>query len=114
MIAEETGDGSAWAVTYRGLTSTTKEDVHVIEQTAPLWLLDFLLGNRVQLRDPVKIVSLHFYSRGGSSSMLDSLLCYSRGRTPRQLDWLNFRTRTSLTSFSHRAALTCIIIAMPD
>lgn len=57
MIAEETGDGSAWAVTYRGLTGTTKEDVHFIEHVAPLWLLDFLLGNRVLLRDPVKIVS---------------------------------------------------------
>lgn len=55
IISEETSD--AWAVKYRGLVSTSYEDMSVLEQKAPLWLLDFLLGNRVHLRDPAKVVS---------------------------------------------------------
>ncbi|KAM0745659.1 WD40 repeat-like protein [Meredithblackwellia eburnea MCA 4105] len=55
LISEETPDASAWAVTYRGLIGTAREDVHVLEQKAPFWLLDFLLGNRIVAKDPVKI-----------------------------------------------------------
>ncbi|KAK4699804.1 WD repeat-containing protein 48, partial [Phenoliferia sp. Uapishka_3] len=55
LISEETPDASAWGVTYRGIIGTSSEDVHVLEQKAPFWLLDFLLGNRVPAKDPVKI-----------------------------------------------------------
>lgn len=58
IISEETSD--AWAVKYRGLVGTSYEDMSVLEQKAPLWLLDFLLGNRVNLRDPAKVVSGSF------------------------------------------------------
>ncbi|GAA5905207.1 uncharacterized protein JCM6883_006320 [Sporobolomyces salmoneus] len=53
IISEETSD--AWAVKYRGLVGTSYEDMAVLEQNAPLWLLDFLLGNRVNCRDPAKV-----------------------------------------------------------
>lgn len=55
IISEETGD--AWSVKYRGLVGTSYEDVPVLEQNAPLWLLDFLLGNRTVQKEPVKVVS---------------------------------------------------------
>jgi WD repeat-containing protein 48 len=57
IISEETADASAWTVTYRGLVGTTREDMKVLEDKAPLWLLECLLGNRLPLRDPVKVVS---------------------------------------------------------
>lgn len=57
IISEETDDASAWAVTYRGLVGTSREDLAVLEQKVPYWLLDFLLGDRVPLKDPMKIVS---------------------------------------------------------
>lgn len=56
LISEETEDAAAWAVTYRGLVGTGREDLHVLEQKSPLWLMDFLLRNQVVIKDPVKIV----------------------------------------------------------
>lgn len=56
-ISEEKDQGAAWQVTYRGLVGTGRADLGVLEQKAPLWLMDFLLGNRVLTREPVKIVS---------------------------------------------------------
>ncbi|BGP04746.1 hypothetical protein JCM10049v2_000548 [Rhodotorula toruloides] len=53
IISEETGD--AWSVKYRGLVGTSYEDMGVLEQKAPLWLLDFLLGNRIPAKEPVKV-----------------------------------------------------------
>ncbi|GAA5883735.1 hypothetical protein JCM3774_001666 [Rhodotorula dairenensis] len=53
IISEETGD--AWSVKYRGLVGTSYEDMPVLEQNAPLWLLDFLLGNRTLQKEPVKV-----------------------------------------------------------
>ncbi|BGP12717.1 hypothetical protein JCM10213_008855 [Rhodosporidiobolus nylandii] len=53
IISEEAGD--AWSVKYRGLVGTTYEDMSVLEQKAPLWLLDFLLGNRVHLKEAAKV-----------------------------------------------------------
>ncbi|GAA6023731.1 hypothetical protein JCM10207_000238 [Rhodosporidiobolus poonsookiae] len=53
IISEELGD--AWSVKYRGLVGTSYEDRAVLEQNAPLWLLDFLLGNRTFVKDPVKV-----------------------------------------------------------
>lgn len=57
IISEETDDASAWAVTYRGLVGTGREDLPVLEQKAPFWLLDFLLGDRLPQKDAIKIVS---------------------------------------------------------
>lgn len=70
LISEETADASAWAVTYRGLVGTGRDDVHVLEQKAPFWLLDFLLGARVPLKEPVKVVSLACGSFCGGSKLV--------------------------------------------
>lgn len=52
----------------RGIIGTNSEDVHVLEQKAPFWLLEFLLGNRVPAKEPVKIVSCHARHQGGFGS----------------------------------------------
>jgi len=72
IISEETSD--AWAVKYRGLVGTSYEDMSVLEQKAPLWLLDFLLGNRVNLRDPPKVVSLSIALSSSAQAYPDSTL----------------------------------------
>ncbi|GAA5850251.1 hypothetical protein JCM8547_001061 [Rhodosporidiobolus lusitaniae] len=53
IISEEAGD--AWSVKYRGLVGTSYEDMSVLEQKMPFWLLDFLLGNRIFVKEPTKI-----------------------------------------------------------
>ncbi|GAA6032860.1 hypothetical protein JCM8097_000833 [Rhodosporidiobolus ruineniae] len=53
IISEEAGD--AWSVKYRGLVGTSFEDMAVLEQKAPFWLLDFLLGNRILMKEPPKV-----------------------------------------------------------
>ncbi|BGP44760.1 hypothetical protein JCM10450v2_000574 [Rhodotorula kratochvilovae] len=53
ILSEETGD--AWSVKYRGLVGTSYEDMRVLEQKAPFWLLDFLLGNRTHAKEAVKV-----------------------------------------------------------
>ncbi|SCV71380.1 BQ2448_2968 [Microbotryum intermedium] len=55
IISEGGFDSSASSVIYRGLVGTGREDLSVLEQKAPLWLLDFLLGNRVLIKEPVKL-----------------------------------------------------------
>ena len=57
MISEETSDGAAWSVSYRGMVGTGREDLAVLEQKAPQWVLEFVLGNRVISKEPPKIVS---------------------------------------------------------
>lgn len=56
IISEEKDQGAAWAVTYRGLVGTGHADLGALEQKAPMWLLDFLLGNRITSKEPTKIV----------------------------------------------------------
>ncbi|GAA5835256.1 hypothetical protein JCM11251_006661 [Rhodosporidiobolus azoricus] len=53
IISEEAGD--TWSVIYRGLVGTAYADLAILEQKSPLWLLDFLLGNRILLKEPVKV-----------------------------------------------------------
>lgn len=42
---------------WRGLVGTGRSDMHVIEEKAPQWLLDFLVGNRIPNKEAVKVVS---------------------------------------------------------
>ncbi|GJN91586.1 hypothetical protein Rhopal_004609-T1 [Rhodotorula paludigena] len=53
IISEEMGD--AWTVKYRGLVGTSYDDMSVLEQKAPRWLLEFLLGNRTPFKEPAKV-----------------------------------------------------------
>ncbi|GAA5922447.1 uncharacterized protein JCM15063_003305 [Sporobolomyces koalae] len=70
IISEETSD--TWAVRYRGLVGTSYEDMSVLEQKAPLWLLDLLLGNRVNMREPAKVsFVLHPWKQEGQQSLPD-------------------------------------------
>ncbi|KAM0793263.1 hypothetical protein ACM66B_000725 [Microbotryomycetes sp. NB124-2] len=64
-ISEEKDQGAAWQVTYRGLVGTGRADLSALEQKAPMWLMDFLLGNRVLTREPVKLSFLIHPWRGG-------------------------------------------------
>lgn len=52
---EESRDAGAWAVIYRGATSSTGEDVEALEMALPVWVLEFLLSGRAALKDPVKM-----------------------------------------------------------
>ncbi|KAK4058019.1 hypothetical protein OIO90_000758 [Microbotryomycetes sp. JL221] len=63
-ISEEKDQGAAWQVTYRGLVGTGRADLSALEQKAPLWLMDFLLGNRVLTREPIKVSFLIHAWRG--------------------------------------------------
>ncbi|GAA5958591.1 hypothetical protein JCM21900_003989 [Sporobolomyces salmonicolor] len=71
IISEETAD--AWAVKYRGLIGTSYEDMSVLEQKAPLWLLEFLLGNRTFVKDPVKVSFVLQPWKDGSHQSLPEL-----------------------------------------
>ena len=55
ILSESSADAGSWEVIYRGLVRSTSDDVAVLEDRGPVWLLDFLLGNRVVARDPVKL-----------------------------------------------------------
>jgi len=45
IIAEEATSG--WTTLYRGQVSSTGADMHVLEDVMPMWLLEYLLVNRV-------------------------------------------------------------------
>jgi hypothetical protein len=70
IISEEADD--TWSVRYRGLVGTSYEDMAVLEQKSPFWLLDFLLGNRTSVKEPPKVV--RFLLR---YSPIDSVLTFS-------------------------------------
>ncbi|KAL7410603.1 hypothetical protein BDY24DRAFT_417926 [Mrakia frigida] len=55
FVDEESRDAGAWAVIYRGATSSTGEDVEALEMALPVWVLEFLLSGRAALKDPVKM-----------------------------------------------------------
>ncbi|KAK4054919.1 hypothetical protein OIV83_000843 [Microbotryomycetes sp. JL201] len=67
-ISEEKDQGSAWQVTYRGLVGTGRADLTALEQSAPMWLMDYLLGNRVLSREPVKVSFLIHPWRGDNTA----------------------------------------------
>ncbi|TKY87658.1 hypothetical protein EX895_003239 [Sporisorium graminicola] len=55
IISQSSADAGSWEAVYRGLVSCTGDDTEVLEQTAPMWLLDCLLNNHVVSREPVKL-----------------------------------------------------------
>lgn len=48
-------DAVGHSVVYRGLVATGAMDMRVLEQTLPLYVLDWLLGNKCIVKDPPKI-----------------------------------------------------------
>ncbi|SNX83705.1 uncharacterized protein MEPE_02412 [Melanopsichium pennsylvanicum] len=55
IISQSSADAGSWEAVYRGLVSCTGDDTEVLEQSAPMWLLDYLLSNHVNVREPVKL-----------------------------------------------------------
>lgn len=55
IISQSSADAGSWEAVYRGLVSCTGDDTEVLEQTSPMWLLECLLNNHVNARDPVKL-----------------------------------------------------------
>lgn len=55
LIAEESRDAGAWAVTYRSMVSRTDQDMESLEMAAPHWVLDYLFAGRNRVKDPVKL-----------------------------------------------------------
>lgn len=54
-ISEETSFG--WTTAYRGTVGTTGLDARILEEVMPMWLLEYLLTNRVP---PVPVMKLGF------------------------------------------------------
>lgn len=99
IISEETADASAWAVTYRGLIRTSHSDMQILEEKAPLWLLDFLLGGRIPFKDPVKIVSRddpHVFASIAHHYLVFSHSFCSLGWIPYELALQKFQIRASI------------------
>ncbi|KIJ17442.1 hypothetical protein PAXINDRAFT_168100 [Paxillus involutus ATCC 200175] len=53
MISDESYPG--WKTVYRGSVSTTWADTHTLEETMPLWLLEYVLFNRAVASQAIKI-----------------------------------------------------------
>jgi WD repeat-containing protein 48 len=46
-----------WTPIYRGTTSSTSQDVHILEEAMPMWLIEFLLTNKFP---PVAVNKISF------------------------------------------------------
>lgn len=55
VLVEAAPEAGHWETIYRGLVRTAAADVAALETAAPLWLLDFLLGNRVTQTEVSKL-----------------------------------------------------------
>ncbi|EGN97348.1 hypothetical protein SERLA73DRAFT_169707 [Serpula lacrymans var. lacrymans S7.3] len=53
IISDEAYPG--WRTVYRGNVSSTSADVYTLEETIPMWLLEYLLLNKVSSTPPVKV-----------------------------------------------------------
>ena len=51
LISEEEPESGTWEVSYRGLVATTGLDVEILMDVLPGWLLNFLYGNRITMKE---------------------------------------------------------------
>jgi len=72
-ISEETSFG--WTTAYRGAVGTTGLDTRDLEETMPMWLLEYLLTNKVPLVPVMKLgfVLLPYPVRQGEEQLPDLL-----------------------------------------
>ena len=72
-ISEETPFG--WTTAYRGTVGTTGLDVRDLEETMPMWLLEYLLTNKVPIVPITKVgfVLLPYPARKGAEQLPDLL-----------------------------------------
>lgn len=94
FIDEESKDAGAWAVTYRGLASTTAVDLETLEMALPTWVLEFLLTGRSLHKETVKI---SFILKPEDKDDLDELpggcaiLCSTPARSPKLICFFPLR-----------------------
>lgn len=55
LISEEATSGSGWRILYCGQVASTRQDVRVLEEVMPFWLLEYLLVNKIPYASTVKI-----------------------------------------------------------
>ncbi|CAG8458613.1 6499_t:CDS:10 [Paraglomus occultum] len=55
IISEDSSEASTSVVIYRGTVGTLANDAELIEQKAPLWLLEFLIKNKVLVKEQPKV-----------------------------------------------------------
>lgn len=74
LISEECPSG--WNTLYRGQVSSTGHDLSALEEAMPMWLLEYLLVNKIAPIQTVKIsfVLLPFPSKGPHEEQLPELL----------------------------------------
>ena len=72
-ISEETSFG--WTTAYRGTVGSTMLDARALEETMPMWLLEYLLTNRVPLVPVTKLgfVLLPYPARKGEEQLPELL-----------------------------------------
>lgn len=72
-ISEETSFG--WTTAHRGTVGTTGSDARVLEETMPMWLLEYLLTNKVPLVPVAKVgfVLLPYPVKKGEEQLPDLL-----------------------------------------
>ncbi|KAJ7612520.1 hypothetical protein DFH06DRAFT_151329 [Mycena polygramma] len=75
LIEEEAAPG--FTTVYRGNVGSTAVDVHALEEAMPMWLVEFLLLNRMPTTPPqikISFVLLPWIGKGGSEDQLPELL----------------------------------------
>lgn len=85
VITEEVAETATWQSIYRGTAASTGGEAEAIELASPAWLLEFLLGNRVATRDPVKVSFVmsawHSAAAAGLEELPDGCILTSSSRS---------------------------------
>ena len=55
VISEESSESGTWSTIYRSLLSRNAAELKLLEQSLPMWLLEFAMHNVIQTKEPVKI-----------------------------------------------------------
>jgi WD repeat-containing protein 48 len=55
VISEESSESGTWSTIYRSLLSRNAAELKLLEQSLPMWLLEFTMHNVIQTKEPVKI-----------------------------------------------------------
>ena len=58
IVSEEISPG--WSMIYRGTVTTTGHDTSTLEEISPMWLLEYLLLNKIPPIPVVKLASYYF------------------------------------------------------
>lgn len=74
IISEEAPP--SWRTTYRGTVASTATDVQTLEETMPMWLLEYLLANKTPTLQVVKLsfVLLPYPTKNPGEEALPELL----------------------------------------